>query len=265
MGTWDSGNFDNDQALDFLGELMDQLSGRIGEWFGSDSPDLADGEGEVIPALAVIQLLTQNCGAAPPKPEQLAAWKKRYLAIFDEQIQEYGGEPKFITARRQTIVNTFTGLESLSTTFWMGGATPGAAAKPVEAAVAASVQQPVTKSSSLAPPSYSRSAASSSKVRDEIDDDEEDDEDDDDDECDSHAKGSACGSSGSQARRFEFSDDKSNKFWEIQLEGKSFTVKYGRIGTAGQTQTKNWPTEDKCKKEYDKLVDEKLGKGYEEV
>ena len=30
--------------------------------------------------------------------------------------------------------------------------------------------------------------------------------------------------------RYEFSDGKSNKFWQIELSGNSFTTTYGRIG-----------------------------------
>ena len=38
--------------------------------------------------------------------------------------------------------------------------------------------------------------------------------------------------------RYEFSDGKSNKFWQIELSGNSFTTTYGRIGTDGQSTTK---------------------------
>ena len=30
--------------------------------------------------------------------------------------------------------------------------------------------------------------------------------------------------------RYELSEGTSNKFWEIELEGEAFTVRYGRIG-----------------------------------
>ena len=66
-------------------------------------------------------------------------------------------------------------------------------------------------------------------------------------------------------RRFELSDGTSNKFWEIDLDGKSFTVKFGKIGTNGQTQVKSFPTPAKAQAEHDKLVREKTGKGYAEV
>src|SRR5262245_33930901 len=66
-------------------------------------------------------------------------------------------------------------------------------------------------------------------------------------------------------RRFEYSEGTSNKFWTIELSGKSFTVNFGRIGTAGQTQTKTFPDEGQAKKAHDKLIVEKLGKGYQET
>ena len=56
---------------------------------------------------------------------------------------------------------------------------------------------------------------------------------------------------------FEFRDDKSSKFWGIELRSKSFTVRYGKIGTTGQAQTKEFADEAKAKKEYDKLIAEK--------
>src|SRR5262249_29160529 len=66
-------------------------------------------------------------------------------------------------------------------------------------------------------------------------------------------------------RTFEFSDGKSDKFWSIELQGKSFTVTFGRKGTKGQTQTKKFPDAAGAQKEHDKLVTEKLRKGYRET
>jgi predicted DNA-binding WGR domain protein len=66
-------------------------------------------------------------------------------------------------------------------------------------------------------------------------------------------------------RRFELIEGTSSKFWEIELSGSSFEVRWGRIGTSGQSQTKSFPTEAKALTEHDKLVKEKTGKGYVEV
>jgi DNA ligase-1 len=65
-------------------------------------------------------------------------------------------------------------------------------------------------------------------------------------------------------RYFEFVDDSSSKFWEIWMEGNDVTTQWGRIGTTGQTKTKTFADEAKAKKEYDKLLAEKTGKGYVE-
>ncbi len=39
-------------------------------------------------------------------------------------------------------------------------------------------------------------------------------------------------------RRFEYSDDKSNKFWEISWDDDGVTTRWGRMGTDGQSKTK---------------------------
>src|SRR5437899_533125 len=62
--------------------------------------------------------------------------------------------------------------------------------------------------------------------------------------------------------RYEFVEGTSSKFWEITLDGASFTTTYGKIGTAGQSTTKDWPDEAAARKEHDKLVAEKTKKGY---
>ena len=66
-------------------------------------------------------------------------------------------------------------------------------------------------------------------------------------------------------REFHFQDGASNKFWVIELEGNTFTVQFGRLGTDGQTQTKDFSSEAAAKTAYDKLVAEKVKKGYKEV
>ena len=66
-------------------------------------------------------------------------------------------------------------------------------------------------------------------------------------------------------RRFEFSDDKSNKFWEITVDGAEHTVRYGRMGTDGQSKTKSFEDAEAAAKDADKLIKSKTKKGYEEV
>ena len=68
-----------------------------------------------------------------------------------------------------------------------------------------------------------------------------------------------------QPRMFEYNDAKSDKFWEIQLDGASHTVRYGRVGTDGQTKTKEFADAEKAVASYEKLVKAKVGKGYKEI
>ena len=68
-----------------------------------------------------------------------------------------------------------------------------------------------------------------------------------------------------QKRYFEFKDDKSAKFWEVSVEGGAVTLRYGKIGAAGQSQTKEFADAGAASKHADKLVAEKVGKGYVEV
>jgi DNA ligase 1 len=63
-------------------------------------------------------------------------------------------------------------------------------------------------------------------------------------------------------RYFECIEAGASKFWEIWMEGKDVTTSWGKIGTTGQTKTKTFADEAKAKREYDKLLEEKTGKGY---
>ena len=68
-----------------------------------------------------------------------------------------------------------------------------------------------------------------------------------------------------KARRFEYSEGKSNKFWEISVQGADMTVNFGRIGTNGQTKTKTFADAAAAQREADKLIEEKTGKGYQQI
>lgn len=65
--------------------------------------------------------------------------------------------------------------------------------------------------------------------------------------------------------RYEFTQGTSNKFWEITLDGSSYTVVYGKIGTKGQTKSKSFDSEEKAQQEHDKAIASKTKKGYVQV
>ena len=65
-------------------------------------------------------------------------------------------------------------------------------------------------------------------------------------------------------RRFELVEGKSAKFWEISTSGSDVTVRFGRLGTNGQTQTKTFGDAAAAQRHADKLIEEKTEKGYVE-
>jgi predicted DNA-binding WGR domain protein len=66
-------------------------------------------------------------------------------------------------------------------------------------------------------------------------------------------------------REFRFQDEKSDKFWRVEVEGKSQTVTFGRWGTTGQAQTKEFASDEAARQATDKLIAEKVKKGYAEL
>ena len=62
--------------------------------------------------------------------------------------------------------------------------------------------------------------------------------------------------------RYELVEGSASKFWEVSVDGAKLTVRYGRIGTQGQTKDKDFASSDAATKEKNKLVKEKTGKGY---
>ncbi|WP_394620703.1 WGR and DUF4132 domain-containing protein [Lentzea sp. JNUCC 0626] len=66
-------------------------------------------------------------------------------------------------------------------------------------------------------------------------------------------------------RRWELVSGNAAKFWEIDQAGTSVTVRFGRLDTNGQTQTKDLATPEAAEAHAAKLVAEKEKKGYTPV
>jgi predicted DNA-binding WGR domain protein len=65
-------------------------------------------------------------------------------------------------------------------------------------------------------------------------------------------------------REFTFGEGNSNKFWRIGVVEAEVTVNFGRIGTEGQTLIKSLDSPERALREAEKLIGEKLRKGYQE-
>ncbi|MBS2014732.1 MAG: WGR domain-containing protein [Deltaproteobacteria bacterium] len=62
--------------------------------------------------------------------------------------------------------------------------------------------------------------------------------------------------------RYELSDGKSHKFWEIERKGSVLRLRWGKIGTEGQALDKPFGSPALAAKEEQRLVAEKTKKGY---
>lgn len=63
-------------------------------------------------------------------------------------------------------------------------------------------------------------------------------------------------------REFYYQDDRSNKFWTIELNRNEYATTNGRVGASIRQTRKHFSTEDEAKREFDKQVAAKLRKGY---
>jgi len=66
-------------------------------------------------------------------------------------------------------------------------------------------------------------------------------------------------------RRFELVEGGSSKFWEVARDGREVVVRYGRIGSDGQSKAKTFADEAAAVRHVEGLIEEKTGKGYGEV
>jgi ankyrin repeat protein len=67
-----------------------------------------------------------------------------------------------------------------------------------------------------------------------------------------------------EEKELVFQEGASNKFWKISMAGNSFTVTFGKVGTRGQSLTREFAGKEQCLREGRKLIEEKLRKGYRE-
>jgi len=56
---------------------------------------------------------------------------------------------------------------------------------------------------------------------------------------------------------------KSSKFYEVIQEGSVLHLRWGKIGTDGQKSDKTFSSEDAATREREKLIAEKIKKGYQ--
>lgn len=115
MGTWDSGNFDNDTAADHLSVLTAKLLDEVEEAMTGDPVVLEADEywGAAVPCnLEILTLLATRrwVGVVLPDVATVQEWKGTYLAVWDESIDELDPVPGYKAERRAVLERTFDDL-----------------------------------------------------------------------------------------------------------------------------------------------------------
>jgi predicted DNA-binding WGR domain protein len=63
-------------------------------------------------------------------------------------------------------------------------------------------------------------------------------------------------------QRYIYQDDKSHKFWEVEVKDKEIIICYGKIGADGQVTVKKFDSPSQAETAAEKAISEKIKKGY---
>jgi hypothetical protein len=114
MGTWGSGNFQNDTAADFLSELthgwIDDINGTM------EDPEMLEADeywGEVVPCLLEMLCTFSDkgwVGTALPKSADAQTWKKTYMNAWYNSIDGLEPDESYKEERKILLINLFDKL-----------------------------------------------------------------------------------------------------------------------------------------------------------
>ena len=120
MGAWGEEIFENDNALDCLGDVIDSFSESIEEWFEHGVEDSTDYnntyEGNIGPLIFMLNRLCETCPVHPPEPEKVKEWDEKFFIAYDINAAEGWGEES-ATLRRKLFKREFIKLLELSKSY----------------------------------------------------------------------------------------------------------------------------------------------------
>jgi hypothetical protein len=118
MGTWGSGPFSNDDALDWLAaNVTEPIIAEIDGFAAMTDPALEIDLPIAYAALGTLNIL-QKANVVPPKEEQINRWKEAFSHCYDEQIDAVAGaETPFSKEWRKAIEEEFDKLSQWSRGF----------------------------------------------------------------------------------------------------------------------------------------------------
>ena len=112
MGTWGSGNFDSDHALDYLADVCGPLVGKLTDVV--ENPELAeadeDGWEEALVAAEILAAVGEHYSSEQLTPQLVTDCRDTILTQWDATIDGLDPDPDYKTERRAVIAATFARL-----------------------------------------------------------------------------------------------------------------------------------------------------------
>ncbi|MGP2439700.1 DUF4259 domain-containing protein [Streptomyces sp. JW3] len=114
MGTWGSGNFESDTALDHLSMVVDRLVTEVTDAMTGDPVALEPDEywGVAVPCdLELLHTLARaGHTTGLPDPETIEDWKETFMAVWEATIDGLEPSPAYKEERRSVLNRTFDQL-----------------------------------------------------------------------------------------------------------------------------------------------------------
>lgn len=115
MGTWGSGNFESDAALDHLSAVVGRLVEEVAEAMAGDPVGIEPDEywGVAVPCqLELLHVLAQagHADGELPKAEVIEGWKETFMAVWERTIDGLEPKPEYKKKRREVLIRTFDQL-----------------------------------------------------------------------------------------------------------------------------------------------------------
>ena len=112
MGTWGSGNFDNDHALDYLASVCEPLVNKLSDIIENPSLAEADEDGwiECLVAVEILTLLGEHYTSAKLTPQLVTECRDIVLTEWLASIDELDPDPDHKAERPVVIQQSFDKL-----------------------------------------------------------------------------------------------------------------------------------------------------------
>ena len=115
MGTWAIGVYGNDQASDWMCDLMESLSTQIRNEI--DNFDSSSGE-SLLAAIDTIATLCASTHVAAPKSAEVQKWHESYVRCWRSYFPELDPVPDYLKGQADVIDDVFSRLSASATAFW---------------------------------------------------------------------------------------------------------------------------------------------------